>query len=239
MTFIKQPRNSLFALLILILVALWFNNRTTELAIDQNLSSVDEVSIANEPNLSKNQQPSNTKLITAEEVAVNSNEKVQLLNQILASGNDNDSRLDTDLKSLNESDRKDLRNYYKTIKLENRNARGTTVFLLGRNLKTKEDLNFLVEVLSEPPCFSMTDCNFAEAAVVTENDEHDGTQAVTLVYPQLVALMGIESAATKTPGFAKKFQPEIKNIIAAAQENPSPKVRKMAGQVLKNIEKKN
>jgi hypothetical protein len=156
------------------------------------------------------------------------NPKVQLLAEILESRNDNDPRLDSDLKNLSAEDKKDLRLFYKQLELEDRNGRGTAVFLLGRNLVDESDLEFFKEVLVEKPCFSLMDCEMAEPAEMAHVDEHDHSQDVTLAYPQIVALRSIEVAWGKAgPELRKKMM----EILQAAAQNENPKVSQMASRL--------
>lgn len=165
---------------------------------------------------------------------VDENQKVRLLHEILAAGNDNDMRMDSELKTLTSTDRDDLRSYYKGLAKEDRNSRGTTVFLLGRNLRTKEDFQFFSEVLAEEPCHSLTDCEMAEDPVVGHSEEHDTSQAVTLVYPQLVALKGLERAVADAR-VKKSFLPQISEAIQNGRKHPDPKVRKLAEELATRI----
>jgi len=73
--------------------------------------------------------------------------QARILDQILSSKNDDDPRLDTDLKLLSEETKTVFRAKYRAMPPEKHNERGTIVFLLGRNLKTAQDYLFFKEVL--------------------------------------------------------------------------------------------
>jgi hypothetical protein len=116
--------------------------------------------------------------------------KVLLLEEILQSRNDNDMRLDTAFNNLSPETRRVFRKKYANTRAEGRNERGTIVYLLGKNLKTAEDWEFLRQVATEPPCLSMVNCS---KAMPRSNDPHaEMGNEVTLAYPALVAVMQAE-----------------------------------------------
>lgn len=162
--------------------------------------------------------------------------KVALLDEILKSGNDNDQRLDTELKNLTEQTKLALHDYYRSLKRENRNSLGTTVFLLGRNIKNEKDIAFMAEVINEPPCYSLEDCDFAHSEEHTERDNHDQSESVTLVYPQLVALIALQNTLKK-PDMRQKFSGSLLDSVRAGLKHPSPKVRKTAERILEKYSK--
>ncbi len=61
-------------------------------------------------------------------------EQVRILEDILTTRNDNDPRMDRDLMILNENAKMRFILKYKSLPAEQRNDRGTIVFLLGRNI---------------------------------------------------------------------------------------------------------
>lgn len=77
--------------------------------------------------------------------------QLRILGEIFVSKNDNDPRLDSDLRKLDEEAKAAFRAKYRALPPELRNERGTIVFLLGRNLTTAGDYAFMKNVLSEPP----------------------------------------------------------------------------------------
>ena len=108
--------------------------------------------------------------------------KLVELDEILASRNDNDPRLDRDFLALTSRTKSAFRDKYRALPPERRNERGIIVYLLGKNLSAPEDWEFLRVVAGEEPCLSLADC-----AKAPEGESGPG-DAVTLAYPSLVAL---------------------------------------------------
>src|SRR6185437_1737577 len=75
--------------------------------------------------------------------------KVALLGEILESRNDNDPRLDTEFRHLDQPTKQALIDYYHRLPVEDANGRGTIVFLLGREIRGPGDLPFFDQVLAE------------------------------------------------------------------------------------------
>ncbi len=116
--------------------------------------------------------------------------KISVLKEILAEKNDNDPRMDTDLKNLSNEDKDALVDMYKDLKAESLNDKGTIAFLIGRELTRPEDAEFLKNILSEEPCLSLENCGVTNS----ERDPHmDNVNNVTLSYPQIVALNRIKT----------------------------------------------
>lgn len=115
-------------------------------------------------------------------------QKVKILDDIFASKNDNDPRLDSEFKNLSAEDRQQLERKYAEQPKEKLNERGTLVFLLGREINNSRDMAFLRSVASETPCMDFNNCSrLSEGA----RDEHENIDDVTLAYPQVVALKSI------------------------------------------------
>ena len=111
--------------------------------------------------------------------------KITILKDILTTKNDNDPRMDTELKNLSSEDKDALVSMYQNLKSESLNDRGTIVFLIGRELNRAEDAEFLKSVLSEEPCLSLENCGVTNS----QTDPHmDSVNEVSLNYPQVVAL---------------------------------------------------
>lgn len=159
------------------------------------------------------------------------NPKIELLAQILDSRNDNDPRLDSELKNLNKKDKDDLRKFYHQMELEDRNGRGTAVFLLGRSIESLEDVNFISEVLTESPCLSLSDCQSTQIDEYDE-DDHDTTADVTLVYPQIVAIRSIEMRYQSAKA---DVQQKMQETLRAATAYPNPRVSQAARHALSAI----
>lgn len=120
-------------------------------------------------------------------------QKLAVVDEVLASRNDSDPRLDREIRDLSPALKARLRERYHEIAPEDRAGRGMIIFILGRELKSIEDVEFLSEVLQEPPCRSLEDCTREPPAGAV--DEHAASIGnVTLVYPQLVAIKSLERA---------------------------------------------
>ena len=108
--------------------------------------------------------------------------------EILKSRNDSDPRVN-DLKNLSSEFKKALFEKYALLKMEDRNGRGFIVFLVSKNLKSAEDLDFLQKVYQEAPCLSLENCSTSSK---DDNPHNAGVDQTTTIYPQLVALYQIE-----------------------------------------------
>ena len=162
--------------------------------------------------------------------------KAQLLEQILKSKNDNDPRLDRELKVLSEGAKEIIRGRYAKYPTERRNERGTIVFLLGRNLTSESDFQFLHSVLSEAPCRSLADCKTElPGSTASENLHHDLGTGVTLAYPQLVALKAIETYLSGTTQTDSNTAAAIRDLEAARQSQIS-RVAVMAEDILNKFQ---
>ncbi len=144
--------------------------------------------------------------------------KLRVLEEILSARNDNDPRLDSDFNGLSSKAKRLFRKRYREIPPERRNERGTIVYLLGKNIASKDDWDFLREVVGEPSCLSLSDCSKpSEPGGSSFGDE------VTLAYPPLVALKQIERLVEARHSVLK----EALAVIAAAQASKTPAVAKM------------
>jgi hypothetical protein len=160
-----------------------------------------------------------------------SQKKLGILKEILNTKNDNDPRMDTILKVLTEDDKAALRQYYETLKAEDRNGRGTVVFLLGRNIHGPEDFKFLDRVLTEAPCLSLADCTVE--AGHGRGDRHDDGHGemgsdVTLAYPQLATLHALGALLEAKPAPSAEYQAMVRVLIEKASHSPISSVAKKA-----------
>lgn len=166
-------------------------------------------------------------LVSTAEMSPATKAQVQVLNEILTSKNDNDPRMDRDLKVLDKETKDAFKAQYKNLAAEKRNDRGTIVFLLGRNIESKEDITFLGEVLNEPPCKSMGDCNKSEITTLDrDHEDHQTGMAVTLAYPQLVTIHSLKNYLNKNP--EGPLANQAKDILAQATHSTVPEVAKAA-----------
>ena len=147
--------------------------------------------------------------------------KLQALEAILASRNDNDPRLDRDFNALSLEAKRLFRKKYQELPLEKRNERGIIVFLLGRNLRAAEDWAFLRGVVNEPPCLSLSDCS-RQPRPGGDGEDALGDE-VTRAYPCLVALKQAEYALVKSTG-----TPEALEVIRLGKKSATPVVARMA-----------
>jgi len=131
---------------------------------------------------------------------ISASKKVAELDEILISKNDNDPRLDTDFKNLNEPEKTALQSKYLASKKESFNERGTIVFLLGRNISNPKDLKFIGQVLNEPPCVSLENCTKPAPKSTGEAAHMGSVNDVTMAYPQIVSLKSIETFLEHSSG---------------------------------------
>lgn len=114
--------------------------------------------------------------------------KWQELQEIVQSKNDNDPRLDQDFKKMSAELHDLLRKKYSDVPMEDRNQRGLIAFLIARDLKNNQDLEFLKQIYEESPCLSLQDCKAKSA----EEPHLAGIDQSSMNYPQLVSLYQLE-----------------------------------------------
>lgn len=160
--------------------------------------------------------------------------KIQILNEIFRTKNDNDPRLDQEFNHLSSDTKQALEQEYGSLHTESRNERGTIVFLIGRNLASREDFDFFHQVIAEPPCLSLGDCTKASDGEQTESSSQ---AEITLEYPQVVALKSLEDFLsqhlTDSPG-----SPETKNaveLLEEAERSQIPVVSQMASSIAHHL----
>lgn len=150
----------------------------------------------------------------------------QIFQEILKSKNDSDPRLDKDLHQLSDGLHQVLREKYQQLPAENRNERGLITYLLARDLKNIEDLDFLKAVYEEAPCLSLENCG-----VRSNSDPHlSGIDQTSMNYPQLAALYQLEKQIENNPG---RFQDtgmrdHMRALINQAKQFGVPIVRNKA-----------
>jgi len=154
--------------------------------------------------------------------------KIELLKEILQSKNDNDPRLDTDLKVLSEGTKSLMREQYKQMRAESFNEKGTVVFLLGRNLNSVDDFTFLSQVLSEPPCQSMEDCTRSSPPTQGEAVHEESVNSVTMSYPQIVSLRAIEHFLIKNRTIDNPLKSAALKNLELAKNSPDALVSREA-----------
>jgi hypothetical protein len=152
--------------------------------------------------------------------------QLHLLDDVLLSKNDNDPRLDRELASLSDGARELFRERYRSLSFESRNERGTIVFLLGKNLKNPRDFEFFETVFREGPCLSLDDCE-REAV----GGEEESSLAVSLAYPQLVALSSVERELAS----ASDRSDQLRELVETAARSPVPMVAEKAQRLLERL----
>lgn len=146
--------------------------------------------------------------------------RLDALEDILRSRNDNDPRLDREFNALSREAKSLFRRKYRELPPERRNDRGIIIHLLGRNIRAAEDWEFLREAALEPACLSLADC--AKSPAPSEGP-HSTDDEVTLAYPSLVALEQARKALDASPG-----KREALELISAAKNSQAPAVVRRA-----------
>lgn len=155
--------------------------------------------------------------------------KLKILNEIFASRNDNDPRLDSEFAELTPEFKTALIESYKLMPKESLNERGTVVFLLGKKIESTKDVQFFQDVLSETPCLSLADCSRESKLENPEDDHLSESQETTLIYPQLMALRLLSSnyQASKNASIKEK----IKETFEIAAQSPSEYISDEASRI--------
>jgi hypothetical protein len=149
---------------------------------------------------------------------------------VLKSKNDNDPRLDQELKNLNMALRERVYSYYSSLPQEQRNERGTLAFLISRDIKSNQDVHFLESIFAEKPCYSLGHCT----EVIGSDPHLSSVDQVSLNYPQLAVLYQIQQFMDSHPRDdwpLDKFQ----KILLSAATFPVPVVYQKAQELLKRI----
>lgn len=168
---------------------------------------------------------------TFSNIQLSSTDQKQLktISEILASRNDNDPRINTELKNLSPDLKIALMEKYKTFKPEQRNEKGMMAFLVSRDLKSVEDLELLKVVFEEPSCLSLADCSKASV----DQDPHlVSTENMTLVYPQMATLYQIEQKLKSGSIQDSKFRQDIRNYLSKAASHEVPTIKNKAQSLL-------
>ena len=162
--------------------------------------------------------------------------QMAIFDEIMKSKNDNDPRMDKDLVGLSPAAKAALMRKYEDSPTELRNSRGTIALLIGRELSTPQDLEFLKTILAEPPCLSLENCRTASAP---GGDEHSQNGiGITLVYPQLVTLKMLESYLGHNGRNSLIMNQSAQDAILAARNSSNPILSNAASNVWDHIQKK-
>src|SRR5262249_40520902 len=148
--------------------------------------------------------------------------------QVIASKNDNDPRLEHELKNLTQSAKRLMVARYHSLAQEKLNERGTIVFLIGREIRTTEDLRFLHEVLNEPPCLSLAHCDRDNPSPLNPEDQHlESANETTQLYPQIVALKELEKFLN-LPKRSGLLESKIRQSLEEVMRSPTQRLAIMA-----------
>lgn len=158
--------------------------------------------------------------------------KIAVLDEILKSRNDNDPRLDSELKNLSGEVHRALIAKYNSMIPEDRNGRGTIAFLIARDLKSTDDLDFLQKIFQENPCLSMGDCRRVDA----DGDAHEvGGNETSVNYPQLATLYQLDGQLSRKPELLSDpaFRSRFVALLNEAENFAVPQVHDRAVQIRK------
>lgn len=161
-----------------------------------------------------------------ENFSIEDKEKWTVFENILKTKNDNDPRLDQNLKILNPTLRQALYERYAWLPPEDHSGRGLIVFLIAREITSLQDVEFLKKVYEEPPCLSLVDCG-----TLPPNDpHHSSTDQTTLVYQQLSGLYLIEKQLSENPKLLNDaaFRSEVTEVLITAESFPVPAIHEKA-----------
>ncbi len=165
--------------------------------------------------------------------------KLRVLDDILTTKNDNDPRIDTELKALSPAAKGAIRARYEGTVPEKRNERGTLVFLLGREIQDPSDLPFFAGVLAEKPCLSLQDCSKLPEAHSGDEDHFESINETTASYPQLMALQALKSRALKDEAKGSSQDPLYQSILQTLRDgaaSANPRVAIEAKRILEDLE---
>jgi hypothetical protein len=161
---------------------------------------------------------------------------LRTLTEILKSRNDNDPRLDRDFRNLSPEDKTALHVKYDQLPAEDRNGKGTIVFVLGREIKDSADLNFIKGVMNEQPCMSLADCKKDTRPANGPDTHQDTSIEVTLAYPQMVSLYALDNllqSSSATPALRE----EALHLVQEAKNSPIAPIRRKANDIESRLKK--
>ena len=165
--------------------------------------------------------------------------KVSALEQILLSRNDNDPRIDTELKNLSPQVKAALVSKYRSWSPEKFNERGTVVFLIGREIRNPGDVDFLKSVLQEKPCLNISDCSKHPEAHTGDDDHREMINETTIRYPQLMALSALREkylSLKEKPEGQEELLRSVRSALEEATRSPDPRIVEEAQSILKTLE---
>lgn len=159
---------------------------------------------------------------------LNTEDKIKwfIFEDVLKSKNDNDLRLDQDLKKLSLPLHEVLYKKYEALPAEDHNGRGLIVYLIARDLKSNEDADFLKTIYQEAPCLSLADCK----GIGLDDPHHSSVNQTTLVYAQMAGLYEIEKQIKENPGVLNNqtYRNRFIQILIQAENFPVAEVQDKA-----------
>jgi hypothetical protein len=174
----------------------------------------------------KNNQAAQAQMELTKALSPDDKKLFEIFTQIMISKNDNDPRLDKELRHLSPELKKTLQREYALLPDERRNEKGLIVFLIARDVSVPEDLQFLESVYQESPCLSLANCQVRGP----EDPHFSGINEVSLVYPQIAGLFQLETQLKARPELLNEpgFKNEMSQLIRVAERFPVPAVQKRA-----------
>ena len=156
--------------------------------------------------------------------------KWDVFTQILNSRNDNDPRLDTDLKTLSPELHKAMMKEYQALPMEKRNERGLVAYLIARDLQSADDMQFLKSIYDEAPCLSLENC----ASRSEVDPHHSGDEQVSQNYPQMAALFQMEKQIQNGNKLFDdpKMKESLQDFLRSASQFSVPMVSKKAESIM-------
>ncbi len=210
----NKPAPKVLVVVVLLVGIAWILQRPkpSKMAVaaspEQNASSGAEIQAAANSTAIAIKGPKNDSLSASEM------HQLSVVEEILGSANDNDPRIDSELMVLDLSVRQQLRARFRQLPREQLNRRGTLVFLLGRNLTSLDDFDFLAEVMKAPLCLSVSDCDRAPSGLPAD-EVGEPLQAKTLLaYPQFVARESLKGYLDKKdPNQPEEFRQMAQSLL--------------------------
>ena len=171
----------------------------------------------------------------AAEAGPTDSEKLRILDDILASRNDNDPRMDHELRLFGPpQDCPDRKISADPARETERSRHGR--LSRGPEPDSRAGLRFSSGVLGEPACLSLADCEKSVSKGAGAEDASASAAAVTLAYPQWVALRSLEAYLSQPgaePAAARPaFEGAALEALRAALKSPNGAIAERAAALL-------
>ncbi len=177
-------------------------------------------------------------LLPAQKLNAADSRKISILRELIQTRNDNDPRMDTELRNLSAAAKAEIQSIYRDTKPESRNERGTMVFLLGREIRDPAELSFFRGVLQEKPCLSLENCERPAGAVSGDEEHLETINDTTASYPQLIALRALVHRANELKEASQEGSALFSGILDTLREarnSPNPKIADAAQSAVKEL----